>query len=82
MLGLIISFLSEILDDTLRKEMPDGTRRWDRMKIMQFLSFNAALLVFLWDQFFHGFRFETWMVVISFAFGSKLIDAGSKKIQR
>ena len=82
MLGLIISFLSEILYDTLTKEMHDGIRRWDRMKIMQFFSFNAALLVFMWDQFFHGFRFEAWMVVISFAFGSKLIDAGSKKIQK
>lgn len=82
MFGLIVSFLSEILDDTLRKEMPDGMRRWDRMKIMQFFSFNAALLVFLWDQFFHGFRFETWAVIIGLAFGSKLIDAGSKKIQK
>lgn len=82
MLELIVLFLSEVFNDTLKKDSEDGTRRWDRMKIMQFFSFNAALLVFLWDQFFHGFRFDAWMVVIGFAFGSKLIDAGSKKIQK
>lgn len=82
MFELIISFLSEVADDTLRKTNQDGIRRWDRMKLMQFFSFNSALIVFMWDQLSNGFRLDSWIVVIGFAFGSKLIDAGSKKIEK
>jgi hypothetical protein len=40
------------------------------------------MFIFMGDYFMHGFRLESWITVIGFAFGTRLIDAQSKKLEK
>lgn len=76
MFSFLISALSEIFVDTLTK---DG--KWSRMNIMMFICFNSAIAMALVDFFQNGLRFEVWIIIISLAYSTKLIDAKAKKMQ-
>ena len=69
--------LKELLFDTLKKE---GV--YNSLRIMRFIGFNLCMFIFMGDYFMHGFRLESWITVIGFAFGTRLIDAQSKKLEK
>lgn len=74
--SLILSFLADVFTDTLTKE-----GKWSRMNIMMFICFNTAILMAWIDFIQHGLRLDVWIVIISLAYTTKLIDAKAKKIQ-
>jgi len=76
-----MSFITNIIHDTLKKEV-NGTVQWNSLRIMRFVGFNLCMFIFMGDYFMHGFRLESWLTVIGFAFGTRLIDAGSKKLEK
>ena len=69
--------IKELLFDTLKKE---GV--YNSLRIMRFIGFNLCMFIFMGDYFLHGFRLESWITVIGFAFGTRLIDAQSKKLEK
>tara|TARA_R110000868_G_scaffold279203_1_gene539262 strand:- start:11970 stop:12191 length:222 start_codon:yes stop_codon:yes gene_type:complete len=71
------SVLKELLFDTLKK---DG--HYNSLRIMRFIGFNLCMFIFMADYFSKGFRLESWITVIGFAFGTRLIDAQSKKLEK
>jgi hypothetical protein len=73
--------ISEIANDTLKKDV-NGFREWDRMKLTMFVSFVVSITFAIVDFCQHGLRMDVWSVLIAFAFGSKLIDAQAKKIEK
>ena len=75
----VLSLLSEVLYDTLTKECTGGIRRFDRMKVMQFVSFNVTMIIFIKHQS-KVLDFSTWGIVFGFAIGAKALDEYSKKI--
>jgi hypothetical protein len=70
MFSLIFGLLGDIFTDTLTKE-----GKWSRMNIMMFICFNTAILMALVDFFMHGLRLDVWVIIISLAYSTKLIDA-------
>jgi len=73
----MISVIKKLLSDTLKK---DGV--YNSLRIMRFIGFNLCMFIFMGDYFMHGFRLESWITVIGFAFGTRLIDAQSKKLEK
>lgn len=76
MFSLIGSWLADVFTDTLTK---DG--KWSRMNIMMFICFNTAILMAWFDFIQHGLRLDVWIIIISLAYSTKLIDAKAKKMQ-
>jgi hypothetical protein len=77
MFSIVFSLLGDIFTDTLTKE-----GKWSRMNIMMFICFNTAILMAWVDFFQHGLRLDVWVVIISLAYSTKLIDAKVKQIQK
>ena len=77
----LLSLISEVANHTLKKDV-NGNREWDRMKLTMFVSFVWCIVIATLDYIFHGFRSEVWFTLIGLAFGSKLIDAQAKKIEK
>jgi hypothetical protein len=77
MFSLIFSFLGDVFTDTLTKE-----GKWSRMNIMMFICFNTAILMAWVDFIQHGLRLDVWVIIISLAYSTKLIDAKVKQIQK
>jgi hypothetical protein len=76
MFSLIFGFLGDVFTDTLTKE-----GKWSRMNIMMFICFNTAILMAWVDFIQHGLRLDVWIIIISLAYSTKLIDAKAKKMQ-
>ena len=72
----MISVIKELLSDTLKKE-----GKYDSKSIMRFVAFNSSVFVFLADYFTKGYRFESWVIMITYAFGQTLLTAKSKQIK-
>jgi hypothetical protein len=73
--------LRDIINDTLKKDV-NGVRKWDRMKLTMFVSFVVAISFAIIDFCQQGLRLDVWLTLIGFAYGSKLIDAQAKKIEK
>jgi hypothetical protein len=76
MFSLIFSWIADVFTDTLTKE-----GKWSRMNIMMFICFNTAILMAWVDFIQHGLRLDVWVIIISLAYSTKLIDAKAKKMQ-
>jgi hypothetical protein len=76
MFSIVFSLLGDIFTDTLTKE-----GKWSRMNIMMFICFNTAILMAWVDFIQHGLRLDVWVIIISLAYSTKLIDAKAKKMQ-
>jgi len=77
----LYSLFSQITNDTLKKDV-NGVREWDRMKLTMFVSFVVAISFAIIDFCQQGLRLDVWLTLIGFAYGSKLIDAQAKKIEK
>jgi hypothetical protein len=77
----VIDIVKSIAHDTLKKDV-NGVREWDRMKLTMFVSFIAAIVFAIADFIQHGLRLDVWLTLIGFAYGSKIIDAQAKKIEK
>lgn len=77
----VIDIIKSIAHDTLKKDV-NGVREWDRMKLTMFVSFIVAIVFAIVDFIQHGLRLDVWLTLIGFAFGSKIIDAQAKKIEK
>jgi hypothetical protein len=76
-----MNLIKEIANDTLKKDV-NGVREWDRMKLTMFVSFIVAITCAIVDFIQHGLRLDVWLTLIGFAYGSKLIDAQAKRIEK
>jgi hypothetical protein len=76
-----MNLIKEIAHDTLKKDV-NGVREWDRMKLTMFVSFIVAIVFAIVDFIQHGLRLDVWLTLIGFAYGSKLIDAQAKRIEK
>jgi hypothetical protein len=76
-----MNLIKEIAHDTLKKDV-NGVREWDRMKLTMFVSFIVAISFAIVDFIQHGLRLDVWLTLIGFAYGSKLIDAQAKRIEK
>jgi len=77
----ISSLISDIARDTLKKEV-DGVRKWDRMKLTMFSAWLFVVIAAIIHFILSGFQLEVWLTFVGVAMGSKLIDAGAKKIEK
>ena len=77
----VIKLIESIANDTLKKDV-NGVREWDRMKLTMFVSFIVAITFAIVDFIQHGMRLDVWLTLIGFAYGSKLIDAQARKIEK
>jgi accessory gene regulator protein AgrB len=77
----VIDIIKSIAHDTLKKDV-NGVREWDRMKLTMFVSFIVAIIFAIVDFIHQGLRLDVWLTLIGFAYGSKLIDAQAKKIEK
>jgi hypothetical protein len=77
----VIDIVKSIAHDTLKKDV-NGVREWDRMKLTMFVSFIVAIIFSIADFIQHGLRLDVWLTLIGFAYGSKIIDAQAKKIEK
>jgi len=77
----VIDIIKSIAHDTLKKDV-NGVREWDRMKLTMFVSFIVAIIFAIVDFIQQGLRLDVWLTLIGFAYGSKLIDAQAKKIEK
>jgi len=76
-----MNLIKEIAHDTLKKDV-NGVREWDRMKLTMFVSFIVAIIFAIVDFIQQGLRLDVWLTLIGFAYGSKLIDAQAKRIEK
>jgi hypothetical protein len=76
-----MNLIKQIAHDTLKKDV-NGVREWDRMKLTMFVSFIVAISFAIVDFIQHGLRLDVWLTLIGFAYGSKLIDAQAKRIEK
>jgi len=76
-----MNLIKQIAHDTLKKDV-NGVREWDRMKLTMFVSFIVAIVFAIVDFIQHGLRLDVWLTLIGFAYGSKLIDAQAKRIEK
>jgi hypothetical protein len=76
-----MNLIKQIAHDTLKKDV-NGVREWDRMKLTMFVSFMVAIVFSIVDFIQHGLRLDVWLTLIGFAYGSKLIDAQAKRIEK
>lgn len=74
--------LKQIAHDTLKKKMPDGTREWSRTSLTMASAWTAALGTYIVDFYLHGFRMDSFTVMVSVALGVKWLDAKSKQIEK
>jgi hypothetical protein len=77
----VIDIIKSIAHDTLKKDV-NGVREWDRMKLTMFVSFVWCIIIATLDYIQYGWRSEAWLILIGFAFGSKIIDAQAKRIEK
>lgn len=73
--------LRTIADDTLKKDV-EGVRRFCRMKLTMFTAWIFCLGSAGIDFLCNGLRFEVWLTMVGIASGTKLIEAGAKRIQK
>ena len=78
---MLRDLIKDIAHDTLKKDV-NGVREWDRMKLTMFVSFVVAISFAIIDFIQQGLRLDVWLTLIGFAYGSKLIDAQAKKIEK
>jgi hypothetical protein len=77
----VINLIKSIANDTLKKDV-NGVREWDRMKLTMFSAWVTVLFMALRDFYFTGLRMDVWLTLVGVAMGSKLIDAGAKKLEK
>jgi hypothetical protein len=75
MFVLIASFISDVLNDTLKK---DG--KWSRTSLTMFSAWIVVVFMSLFDFFKRGMQFDIWVTLVVVATGIKITDAWSKKI--
>ena len=72
--------LIEIASDTLKAET-NGVRRWNRPALTMFTAWAMSSFVFMGDYFLHGFRIESFSIVVGVAIGIKSADALAQRIK-
>jgi hypothetical protein len=75
----IITILSEIANDTLKKDVK-GFREWSRTSLTMFTAWVWVVIIATIDYFNSGFKFEVWVTMVAVALGIKITDAYTKRI--
>lgn len=75
MFGLIASFISDVLHDTLTRN-----GKWSRTSLTMFSAWVVVLSMATIDFFKRGLQFDIWVTLVVVATGIKITDAWSKKI--
>ena len=77
----IVNLINNIASDTLKVET-NGVRRWNRPALTMFTAWAMASFVFMGDYFLHGFRIESFSIVVGVAIGIKSADALAQRIKK
>ena len=73
--------IKTLADDTLKREK-DGIRRFSKTALTMFVAFVLVCGTYIYDLITHGFRMETFLVMVGIALGTKTTDALSKKLNK
>ena len=75
--------MSEVANDTLKKrDIHDGIRRWDRMKLTMLTAWVSALIYAFYSLAVAGFRFDVFATLVGAALGNKVLDGFTKKLEK
>ena len=75
------ALLSEIANDTLKKEDDKGLKRWSRTSLTMLTAWVITCYIALSDFHKHGYNSEVFWIMSAIAVGVKITDAISKKIK-
>ena len=75
------ALLSEIANDTLKKDDGKGSLRWSRTSLTMFSAWLITCYIALSDFHKHGFNGEVFIALSTIAIGVKITDSISKKIK-
>ena len=78
---LAIALLSEVANDTLKKDDGKGFTRWSRTSLTMFSAWLITCYIALSDFHKHGFNGEVFIAFSTIAVGVKITDAISKRIK-
>ena len=75
----MIKLIKKIVDDTLKRDK-DGVRRFSKTALTMLSAWLLACYTYIHDFIVHGFRLDTFVIMIGVATGMKVTDAISKKL--
>lgn len=77
----IFDCIWSVIDDTLKREK-DGQRRFSKTALTMLTAWVAVLYVFIDDYIRNGFRWESFIAMLSVATGVKVADAIAKNLNK
>lgn len=74
--------IHDIINDTLKRKMPDDTLKWCRTSLTMFMALVVSFSMAIIDFIQNGLRFDVWSILVGAALGVRAVDAISKKIRK
>jgi hypothetical protein len=75
------ALISEIANDTLKKDDGTGFKRWSRTSLTMFSAWLITCYIAISDFHKHGYNSEVFYCMCAISLGIKITDAISKKIK-
>lgn len=72
----------EIVEHTLKKKLPDGTREWSRTSLTMATAWLLVIITYSIDFYKEGFRMDAFSIMVGIALGVKWIDSKTKEIEK
>ncbi len=73
---------TNIIDDTLKKKLEDGSTRWSRTSLTMFSAWIIATVMAVEDYCRHGIRYDVWIALVAVALGSKISNSLSERLNK
>jgi len=71
-----------IINDTLKKKLEDGSSRWSRTSLTMFSAWVIATVMAITDYCKHGLRYDVWLALVAVALGSKISNSLSERLNK
>lgn len=81
LLRTIIENAWTLIDDTLKRDK-NGVRRFSKTALTMFTAWILVIYTYITDFIEHGFRSESFVIMVAIATGMKTADAISKKLNK
>ena len=73
---------TNIINDTLKKKLEDGSTRWSRTSLTMFSAWVTATVMAIADYCKHGLRYDVWLALVAVALGSKISNSLSERLNK
>jgi len=73
---------TNIINDTLKKKLEDGSARWSRTSLTMFSAWITVLATAVTDYCKHGLRYDVWIALVAVALGSKISNSLSERLNK